>query len=125
MKDTMDLLQKIRGIAVRRAVYRPEAYLFVMEAVDRAMADSDEGKHVSGEDLLDRIKTLGQDRYGVMAGEVFKAWGVRSTLDFGRIVFHLVDEGLCQKREGDTLGEFIDRFDFAEAFTLKAREGRG
>ena len=125
MKDTMDLLQRVRDIAVRRAVFRPEAYLFVLEAANRTIADTEEGRHVSGEDLLARIKTLGQDRYGVMAGEVFKAWGVRSTLDFGRIVFHLVDEGLCHKREGDTLGEFIDRFDFAEAFTLKAREGRG
>ena len=58
---------------------------------------------MSGDDLLDWIQDLGRERYGVMAGDVFNAWGVRSTLDFGRIVFHLVDDGLLRKRDEDSL----------------------
>ncbi len=59
-----------------------------------------------------------------MAGDVFNSWGVRSTLDFGRIVFHLVEDGLLKKQADDSLTDFLDRFDFQEAFALKVFEGR-
>ena len=60
-----------------------------------------------------------------MTGDVFNSWGVRSTLDFGRIVFHLVDEKLLSKRDGDSLADFLDKFDFQEEFTLKVFEAEG
>jgi uncharacterized repeat protein (TIGR04138 family) len=81
--------------------------------------------HISGEDLLDWIRDLGRERFGVMAGDVFKSWGVNATIDFGRIVFHLVEAGLLRKREEDSLTDFIDKFDFEDAFALKVFEGRG
>ncbi len=46
-------------------------------------------------------------------------------LDFGRIVFHLVDEKLLRKRDGDSLADFLDKFDFQEEFTLKVFEAEG
>ncbi len=85
----------------------------------------EERGHITGEDLLDWIRDLGRDRYGVMAGDVFNSWGVQATIDFGRIVFHLVEEGLLRKRDQDSLSDFIDRFDFQDAFALKVFEGRG
>lgn len=124
MNDTMDLLRKVEALAERRGVFRPEAYVFVLEALELAVASQDEPGHVSGEDLLEGIRGLGRDRYGALAGVVFNAWGVRGTVDFGRIVFHLVDEGLLHKRDEDTLADFIDKFDFREAFALRVHEGR-
>lgn len=125
MQETIDLMHSIRNLAERRGVFRPEAYFFVLEAMENAMAAMDERGHISGEDLLDWIRDLGCERYGVMAGEVFNAWGVQATIDFGRIVFHLVDDGLLRKREEDSLADFIDKFDFQDAFALKVFEGRG
>jgi uncharacterized repeat protein (TIGR04138 family) len=81
--------------------------------------------HVTGEDLLDWIRELGRERYGVMAGDVFNAWGVHATIDFGRIVFHLVEEGLLCKRDKDSLSDFVEKFDFQDAFALKIFEGLG
>ena len=78
-----------------------------------------------GDDIAQVYDSMGNDRFGVMAGDVFNAWGVRETLDFGRIVFHLVEAGLLRKREEDSLTDFIDKFDFQDAFALKVREGRG
>jgi uncharacterized repeat protein (TIGR04138 family) len=124
MNDTMDLLRKVEALAERRGVFRPEAYVFVLEALELAVASQEEPGHVSGEDLLEGIRGLGRDRYGALAGDVFNAWGVRGTVDFGRIVFHLVDEGLLHKRDEDTLADFIDKFDFREAFALRVHEGR-
>lgn len=124
MNDTLDLLRKVEALAERRGVFRPEAYVFVLEALELAVASQEEPGHVSGEDLLDRIRRLGRERYGALAGDVFNAWGVRGTVDFGRVVFHLVDEGLLRKRDEDTLADFIDKFDFREAFALRVHEGR-
>ncbi len=120
-----DLVPTIRNLASNRGVYRPEAYFFVLESLENAMEDMSQRGHISGAGLLDWIRQLGRDRYGVMAADVFKAWGVSGTIDFGRIVFHLVDEGLLKKRQQDSLSDFIDKFDFQEAFALKVYEERG
>jgi uncharacterized repeat protein (TIGR04138 family) len=125
MTAPSDLAHTIGKLAEDRGVYRPEAYFFVLESLENAMAAMTERGHISGEDLLDWIRQLGLQRYGVMAGDVFGAWGVNGTIDFGRIVFHLVDAGLLRKREQDSLSDFIDRFDFQAAFALKVCEERG
>ena len=93
MQDPTDFMATIRTIAGSRGVYRPEAYVFVLEALEEVMTDLGERRHVSGADLLDGIKQLGRERYGLMATDVFAVWGVSATLDFGRIVFHLVKKG--------------------------------
>ena len=125
MQETMDLMLSIKNLAERRGVFRPEAYFFVLEALENAMASMDERGHITGEDLLVWIKDLGQERFGIMAGDVFNAWGVNATIDFGRIVFHLVEAGLLRKRDEDSLSDFIDKFDFQDAFALRVFEGRG
>ena len=125
MQETMDLMLSIRNLAERRGVFRPDAYFFVLEALENAMASMDERGHITGEDLLDWIRDLGQERFGIMAGDVFNAWGVNATIDFGRIVFHLVEAGMLRKRDEDSLSDFIDKFDFQDAFALKVFEGRG
>jgi len=124
VSDTLELLQTIHDLAGRRGVFRPDAYFFVLEALESAVESRPERGHVSGEDLLDEVRRLGRERYGVMAPDVFRAWGVRATLDFGRVVFHLVEEGLLRKRERDSLRDFIDKFDFEDAFTLRAMRGK-
>jgi uncharacterized repeat protein (TIGR04138 family) len=116
MAETRDFLLQIETIAEAHGSFRPEAYRFVLEALERAMIARGERAHVSGEDLLDSIKELAQERFGVMATDVFAAWGVRSTLDFGRCVFHMVDGGLLSKRDEDSLRDFIDKYDFRQVF---------
>ena len=120
MSDTLELLQAIHDLAGRRGVFRPDAYFFVLEALELAVTRRPERGHVNGEDVLDAVRDLGRERFGVMAPDVFGAWGVRTTLDFGRVVFHLVDAGLMSRRERDSLSDFIDKFDFERAFSLRS-----
>lgn len=116
MAETREFLRRIESIAEAHGSFRPEAYLFVLEALEKAMAEIGRRGHISGEVLLESIKVLGQDRYGIMATDVFAAWGVRSTLDFGRVVFHMVDGEILSKRDEDSLRDFIDRYDFRRVF---------
>ncbi len=120
MDDILKLPRTIEILASHKGVFRADAYFFVIEAIEVAMASRDVREHISGEYLLDHIRKMGQERFGVMAGDVFHAWGVHSTLDFGRVVFHLVEEGLLKKQQEDTLIDFLDGFEFDKAFTLRA-----
>lgn len=123
MDDILKLPRTIETLAAQKGVFRADAYFFVIEAIELAMASTDVREHISGEFLLGWIKKMGQERFGIMAGDVFRAWGVHSTLDFGRVVFHLVEEGLLKKQQEDTLIDFLDGFEFDQAFTLKAFQG--
>jgi uncharacterized repeat protein (TIGR04138 family) len=47
---------------------------------------------------------------------VLEHWGVKSTEDFGNIVFNLVENRVLSKTEDDSIDEFRDGYDFGEAF---------
>ena len=46
-------------------------------------------------------------------------WGIHRSVDFGHIVFALVDAGLMLKTDDDTIEDFSDVFDFAESFSVE------
>jgi uncharacterized repeat protein (TIGR04138 family) len=54
--------------------------------------------------------------YGPMALSVLNHWGIQSTMDFGEVVFHLVDKGVLGKTEDDRREDFADGYSFDEAF---------
>ncbi|MCP4293148.1 MAG: hypothetical protein GY780_15085 [bacterium] len=124
MNKAANLRRTIDKLAEKRGVFRADAYLFALEAIEQAMQSQSTPAHISGEYLLDWIVLLGKERYGPMAPDVFRSWGVHNTLDFGRIVFHLVEARLLRKREEDNLTDFLDKFDFEEAFSLKVFKGQ-
>lgn len=78
--------------------------------------DSDESKHVSGQQLCLGLRDYAIDRYGRMARLVLENWGLRSTDDFGRIVFAMVAVGLMRKTDEDSIDDFRAVYDFDEAF---------
>ena len=53
----------------------------------------------------------------MMAPVVFKAWGVRTTGDIGRLVFHLIRAEKLSKSDRDDPDDFRDLFDLTAALT--------
>ncbi|MEO0123500.1 MAG: Minf_1886 family protein [candidate division WOR-3 bacterium] len=96
--------------------YKIEAYIFVLEALYYAREKFKVEKHVTGRQLLEGIKELGLKRFGPMAKMVFEYWGVKKTIDFGNIVFNMVNEGILSKTEEDKIEDFKDVYDFEELF---------
>lgn len=108
--------------------YECEAYEFVFEALaytqhklGRVPPDEAEGErsdyHVSGQELLEGIRELALQQFGKMALTVFHHWGIRSTDDFGEIVFNLIDAGLMSKRPEDSKADFHNVYDLEEALS--------
>lgn len=73
-------------------------------------------RHVSGVELSWAIREYALRRWGRLARIVLRRWNIRETLDFGRIVFAMVESGYMQKQPHDSLGDFRNVFDFREAF---------
>jgi uncharacterized repeat protein (TIGR04138 family) len=110
-------LARILEIVDRDPRYAPRAYEFTRRAVTYASeVVFATGTHVSGPELLEAIRRFARERYGVLAPDVLGSWGVRSTEDFGEIVFHLVDAGLLSKTEEDSRDDFRDVYAFEDAF---------
>lgn len=99
--------------------YPIEAYLFVIEALFYTRKKQGIEGHVTGEQLLEGIKELALKRYGSMTKLVFEHWGIKETLDFGNIVFNMVNEKFLGKTEEDKLDDFKDIYDFDDVFVKK------
>jgi len=112
----------LRQLALRDRRYSPEAFRFLFESLEHAVRlagkEDAEGtaRHVTGQELLAGMRAHAAEQFGPLAGYVWRSWGVHETLDWGRIVFLLVDEGLLKRQEGDRIEDFAQGFDFDRAF---------
>jgi uncharacterized repeat protein (TIGR04138 family) len=114
--------------------YKFEAYNFVRESLNQAqqhrlaqMPEADESvdlgdaqesasRHITGQQLCEACRIYAIDQYGFMAPKVLANWGIRSTGDFGEIVYNLIRIDQMRKSESDRREDFDDVFSFETAF---------
>ncbi|NQV28231.1 MAG: hypothetical protein HQ518_28085 [Rhodopirellula sp.] len=110
--------------------YHPDAYRFVdqalrftqrrlgrtSDAVEHDQEFDEDSAHISGPELLDGVRELAIQEFGLLTIPVFRYWGIRTTGDFGRIVFDFIERGAMRKTERDQLTDFFDVYAFEEAF---------
>jgi uncharacterized repeat protein (TIGR04138 family) len=58
---------------------------------------------------------MAHEHYGRLAKLVLAGWGIRSTGDFGEIVYNLIKIGEMSKSAGDQRSDFDDVYDFDTA----------
>jgi len=127
MRQEAAIQDQIRLLALKDGRYSPEAFEFLFEALPHAMRlagkEDAEGpeRHVTGQEVLGGMRHLALQLFGPLAAAVWRSWGVRETLDWGRIVFLLVENGLLNRQDTDTIEDFRDGFDFEEAFVRSYR----
>ncbi len=111
----------IRKIVQQDGRYKPAAYYFIFDALDWTITRMKKVRHVTGKELLEGIREYAVNHFGFLANTVLAEWGVTGTGDFGEIVFNLVEAGLLSRTENDTRADFVDVYDFDEAFHLEFR----
>ena len=88
--------------------FKPEAYIFIFEALNYAQNELGMGgeksgdlsartrankpeetaeRHVTGQELCEAIRLYALHQYGYMAKIVLNSWGLHNTGDFGEVVF--------------------------------------
>ena len=103
--------------------YPAEAYEFVqrglsftVQKIHGTVVDPDASRHVSGQQLCEGLREFALSQWGLMARTVLGRWGIGATLDFGRIVFALIEVGQMQKQDDDSVEDFRGVYDFKTAF---------
>lgn len=115
--DSIDLITK------RDPRYHRDAYYFLREALDHTVKSLgkkeslEPARHVRGPELLNGFRELALENYGPMAPTVLNEWGITKTGNVGDMVFNLIAEGTFAQSNDDCPEDFVDVFDFEEAFT--------
>ena len=115
--------KKLEDIVEEVGLYPIEAYDFVQQGlgytvnkIHGQVKSPKASRHVNGRDLCEGLREFALMKWGLLARTVLGRWNIRRTLDFGRIVFALVDNGWMQKTDEDTIEDFRDVFDFKTGF---------
>lgn len=103
-------------IRLRERRFHEHAYLFVLAALEFQQARLAERRHIDGRELATAVRDLALEKFGVMARMVLEHWGVRATADMGDIVFTMVDMGLLMSQPSDSRLDFMNVYDFDQAF---------
>lgn len=114
-----DFIEKLGRIADEDKRYKLDAYDFVLEALSYIQKKTKKKGHISGQELLLGIREYALSQFGGLSKAVLEHWGVKSTEDFGEIVFNMVNENLLYKTEGDSKEDFKGFYNFEEAFKVK------
>jgi uncharacterized repeat protein (TIGR04138 family) len=117
--------EKVAMILAKDSRYARDAYVFIRDALDftkgqvhkdKDNRESNDHKHVTGQELLGGIRQCALSEFGPMAVTVFEEWGISSCRDFGEIVFNMVEIELLAKTKNDSRDDFQNGYDFTDAF---------
>ncbi len=121
MSDDATLAQALTQIIERDGRYQERGVLFVLAALEYAQGRLPARRHLSGQELAWACRDFALDQFGLLAPTVLRYWGIRTTEDLGRIVFHLIDAGLLARQPSDRIEDFDRVFSFDEVFTTGYR----
>ncbi len=121
----LDSPKNIEAVIRDDGRYSPEAFNFLHEGLGQAVEKTHGNKavpngHVSGQALCESLRDLARERYGLLAPAVLRRWGVNESIDFGKMVYLLIDHGLMRKTDEDSIEDFRDNFDLDKDFDTTA-----
>lgn len=116
MISNVELLRKITEVAEKDGRYKKEAFLFILAALEYTISKLPERRHLTGQEFSRGIADYARDQYGYFARTVLKYWGVTSTMDYGEMVYLLINIGLMNKTEEDKKEDFLGVYNFDEEF---------
>ena len=100
--------EAVARICARDRRYAPEAFFFLHDGLMRTLKQVQEKekkpRQISGAELSEGLRAYALEQYGPLTMTVLERWGVRTTRDFGEIVFLLLEAGLLGKTEEDKIG---------------------
>ncbi|MFT7671510.1 MAG: putative repeat protein (TIGR04138 family) [Planctomycetota bacterium] len=117
-----ELGRVIRQLALEDGRYAPEAFEFLFSSLEPAVRlaghgeDTGSDRHISGQQLVLGLREEAKRLFGPLAAHVWRKWGIKNTMDWGQMVFLLLEEGLLNRRDTDSIEDFRESFDFDEFF---------
>jgi uncharacterized repeat protein (TIGR04138 family) len=126
--EQADYEKTLQDVIDEVGTYPAAAYHFVQSGLNYTVnhvhgEKTEEGvnRHVRGQQLCEGLRDYALSQWGLLARTVLARWNITSTLDFGRIVFAMVENDLMQKTDEDSIEDFRGVFDFKTAFDADYR----
>ena len=101
-------------IVAKDSRYNARAYALLADVVH--YLSGEDGKHVTGEDILEEFRDRALDQYGPLTYTVLTEWGLTCTEDIGEMMFNLTDSRRIAKDDEDSPESFANGYDFKETF---------
>jgi uncharacterized repeat protein (TIGR04138 family) len=116
----LPLEKAITQLTARPGAYCEEAYHLVNSALTRTLVNlgvaTSVNHHVSGPELCNGFREYVLKEYGPISSTMLEMWGIHGTYDVGRIVFQFIEIGYYSQSQDDRLEDFLNVYDFHEAF---------
>ena len=104
-------------IAKEDSRFNPSAIKFVYEGLSFTVKKiTVEPRHISGQTLCEGLRKLAIEKWGRMSMLVLSNWGIKTTRDFGEIVYLMIRNKWMSAAETDTIDDFDDVYEFQTVF---------
>ncbi len=111
MKKTLET------IAIEDGRYSPHAVRFVYEGLGyTAKKILAEPEHITGQKLCEGLRKLAIEKWGRLAMLTLNSWGLKTTRDFGEIVYLMIKNKWMSAQPTDSIDDFNDLYDFKTVF---------
>jgi len=115
--------RRLAEVARQDGRYPLDAFVFLYDGLSRAVkqvhgdaAEADVPQHVTIQQLCYALRDEAIERWGLLARDVLAKWNIHGTIDFGNMVYVLIENDLMKKSDADRLEDSRDVYDFNEAF---------
>jgi uncharacterized repeat protein (TIGR04138 family) len=109
--------ESIEKIAEQDGRFSTQAIKFVYEGLGYTVQKvTSEPTHVSGQTLCHGLEKLAFERWGRLAMLVLNNWNIKTTRDFGEIVYLMIEYKWMSAQTSDSIDDFNDVYDFKTVF---------
>ena len=97
--------------------FSPQALKFVYEGLGyTAKKNLTEPAHITGQTLCKGLKQLALEKWGRLAMLVLNTWNIKTTRNFGEIVYLMIKHKWMSAQPTDSIDNFNDVYDFKTVF---------
>ncbi|MCD4830286.1 MAG: hypothetical protein K8R02_00590 [Anaerohalosphaeraceae bacterium] len=112
----------IEEIAALDGRYSVGVMYFVHEGLSHAVQKhnacdtGEKPRHITGQQLCRGLAEYAGSKWGRLAKVVLNYNGIKTTRDFGEVVYALISHGWMSAQEQDAITDFDDVYDFEDVF---------
>jgi uncharacterized repeat protein (TIGR04138 family) len=115
-RNLQDVVDELDCYPLDAFVFVQQGLSYTVEKRHGQMTEPNASHHITGQQLCQGLREFALMRWGLLARTVLRRWNVDSTMDFGRIVWAMVENGFMSKTESDSIDDFRGVYDFRTAF---------
>ena len=113
----LEMKKNFEQIAKDDSRFTPSAIRFVYEGLSFTVKKiTVEPRHISGQTLCEGLRKLAIEKWGRMSVVVLNNWGIKTTRDFGEIVYLMIRHKWMSAAETDTIDDFDGVYEFQTVF---------